>query len=331
METKNGKSAQVQNDQVQVASDNPTLYLKTAVCTFPISDFPRYPASHATLGSNTRLPEAARPARRGVSSHRLLLARNHWQPRRRRVRSLLAEAADIAMANPIPDAIAQPSRLRCIRTSSARLHLRPPHTATSAPPRRDPPTAPASSTNLVAGDTSWSFMLAQRVTSRIIGRPIGLRAWPWRTSSQVPPLIGQSFCFSASVHRRRLAELLQPLRVNVVGVRQKPRGNEPIPVHPVSELEKLLPPPVTCKHSPGQFRHEALHELRTFHRHEAPRDLLQHRPRATVDQDALMKSLHAAIRRRRSQRYRPRAASARLSALANAELFHHSPHGRRTL
>jgi phosphoglycerate dehydrogenase-like enzyme len=39
----------------------------------------------------------------------------------------------------------------------------------------------------------------------------------------------------------RLAELLQPLRVKLTGVRRKPRGDERIPVVPMEQLDELLP------------------------------------------------------------------------------------------
>jgi len=39
----------------------------------------------------------------------------------------------------------------------------------------------------------------------------------------------------------RLATLLVPMRVRVIGIRQRPRGDEAVPVYPVSQLDEHLP------------------------------------------------------------------------------------------
>jgi phosphoglycerate dehydrogenase-like enzyme len=87
-------------------------------------------------------------------------------------------------------------------------------------------------------------MLAQsRALPPSLLNQFGPRAWP--TPDLRPRcrlLVGQTvLLLGFGAIARRLAELLQPLRMNISAVRQNPRGDEPVPTHSISELEKLLP------------------------------------------------------------------------------------------
>ncbi|HEX4053606.1 MAG TPA: D-2-hydroxyacid dehydrogenase [Tepidisphaeraceae bacterium] len=252
-----------------------------------------------TIWSNTRLPEAA-SARlaAGVSSHRLLLSP---QPTGKLAAGgsdpLLAEA-DIAYGQPDPDQLLNLPRLRWIHLSSAG------YTPYDRPDIRDVLRrrgAILTNSSCVfdepCAEHVLAFMLAQaRALPASLADQFGPRAWPvGELRPKCRLLIGQSvLLLGFGAIARRLAELLQPLRVNVVGVRQKPRGNEPIPVHPVPELEKLLPPAdhvvnilpdnSATKHFMNSARFTAMKRGAIFYNIGRG---------ATVDQDALMKSLHA--------------------------------------
>ncbi|HWA83798.1 MAG TPA: D-2-hydroxyacid dehydrogenase, partial [Fimbriimonadaceae bacterium] len=89
-----------------------------------------------------------------------------------------------------------------------------------------------------------AFMLAQaRQLPQALSEQIRTQDWAYerlrpRTrllQDQTVLLVG----FGAIA--RRLAELLQPFHLNVLAVRRQPRGDEPIPVHPIRDLMELLP------------------------------------------------------------------------------------------
>jgi phosphoglycerate dehydrogenase-like enzyme len=71
----------------------------------------------------------------------------------------------------------------------------------------------------------------------------GAKAWPTseiRIESRL--LVGQTtLILGFGAIARRVAELLAPFHMKVMAVRQKVRGDEPIPTYTVSELDRLLP------------------------------------------------------------------------------------------
>jgi phosphoglycerate dehydrogenase-like enzyme len=71
----------------------------------------------------------------------------------------------------------------------------------------------------------------------------GERAWPMnalRANSQL--LNGQTvLLLGFGAIAQRLIELLQPLHMNVMAVRRKVTGTEPVQVHDISDVDKLLP------------------------------------------------------------------------------------------
>lgn len=71
----------------------------------------------------------------------------------------------------------------------------------------------------------------------------GDKSWPMlAVRSRLPLLNGQTvLILSFGAIARRLVELLTPLKMNLIGVRRQVRGDEPIPVVPVSEVEEWLP------------------------------------------------------------------------------------------
>jgi len=69
------------------------------------------------------------------------------------------------------------------------------------------------------------------------------RDWQWRSLRfQAKTLTGQTALIAGfGSIARRLVELLKPFDMTILATRRKPRGDEPIPVHPQDELPRLLP------------------------------------------------------------------------------------------
>ena len=84
--------------------------------------------------------------------------------------------------------------------------------------------------------------LARRLPDALLDQH-GPRAWPYlpiRSRSQL--LLGQSaLLYGYGAIARRLVELLAPFRMNLIGVRRNPRGDEPIRVVTNEEADALLP------------------------------------------------------------------------------------------
>jgi phosphoglycerate dehydrogenase-like enzyme len=71
----------------------------------------------------------------------------------------------------------------------------------------------------------------------------GARDWPMDILRARSPLLnGQTvLLLGFGAIALRLVELLQPLRMNVLAVRRRVSGTEPVQVHEISEVDKLLP------------------------------------------------------------------------------------------
>jgi phosphoglycerate dehydrogenase-like enzyme len=199
-----------------------------------------------SIWCNTRLSAGAESRLvSAVSPHRLVLS-----PQRTgnlaaaRPDPLLAEA-DIAFGQPDPDQLLNVPRLRWIQLSSAGYTRYDRADIRNALQRRGAVLTNSSSVfNEPCAEHVLAFMLANaRAIGPSLANQAGPRAWP--TDSLRPRcrlLTGQSVLLVGfGAIARRLVELLHPLHMNIVAVRQKPRGDEPIPVHPISDLEKLLP------------------------------------------------------------------------------------------
>lgn len=84
--------------------------------------------------------------------------------------------------------------------------------------------------------------LARRLPQSALNQH-GPKAWPMnelRGESRV--LVGQTaLIIGFGAIGKRLAQLLQPLRMNLIALRTHVRGDELIETHPISELDELLP------------------------------------------------------------------------------------------
>lgn len=199
-----------------------------------------------TIWCNTRLPPATESRlSKSAAPHRLLFSlQRTGNLAAGRADPLLAEA-DIAFGQPDPDQILSLDRLKWVQLSSAgytrydRTDLR------ETLSRRGTFMTTASSVfDEPCAEHVLAFMLAgARALPACIANQIGPRAWPItdiRSHSRL--LVGQTaVLLGFGAIARRLVQLLQPLRMNLMAIRQTPRGDEPIPVHPVSSVESLLP------------------------------------------------------------------------------------------
>jgi phosphoglycerate dehydrogenase-like enzyme len=210
---------------------------------------------------------------------------------------LLADA-DIAFGQPDPDQLLNLPRLKWLHLSTAG------YTRYDRPDLRQ---ALARKSILVTNSSSvfdepcaehvLAFMLAAtRDLPTALANQLGPHGWPQpdiRSHSRL--LIGQSaLLVGFGAIARRLVELLQPFHMNIHAIRHKPRGDETIPVHPMSDLETLLP---NADHVVNILPADPS----TRHFFNAPKFALM-KPGAvfynigrgwTVDQDSLIQSLTA--------------------------------------
>lgn len=123
---------------------------------------------------------------------------------------------------------------------------------------------------------------------------LGERGWPFYPTRAASRLLkGQTVLLLSFGHiARRVAELLAPLGMNIVAIRRKVTGNEPIRVLPESEIDSLLP---TADHIVNVL--PASPETKNFINAERlaltkPGAIFYNVGRGTtVDQDALRESL----------------------------------------
>jgi phosphoglycerate dehydrogenase-like enzyme len=161
-----------------------------------------------------------------------------------KARAALA-AADIAFGSPSPQYVLESKTLRWIQLNSAG------YTNYDHEEIRD--RLVSNSIALTNSSAVYDEPCAQHLLAMITGLarqfPAALdsqrgdRAWPMialRANSQL--LNGQTvLLLGFGAIALRLVELLQPLRMNVIAVRRKVSGTEPVRVHDISEVDKLLP------------------------------------------------------------------------------------------
>jgi phosphoglycerate dehydrogenase-like enzyme len=153
--------------------------------------------------------------------------------------------ADIAFGQPDPSQVIALNNLRWIQLSSAGYtRFDTPEMRRALPARGCILTNSSSVYNEPCSQHILSLILANaRELPTAIANQLGPHAWPTkpiRIKSQL--LTGQTaLILSFGAIARRLVELLTPLHMNLIAVRQTPRGDEPIPVHAITDLDRLLP------------------------------------------------------------------------------------------
>jgi phosphoglycerate dehydrogenase-like enzyme len=199
-----------------------------------------------SIWCNARLAEASQARlAAAISPHRLLLSPRPTSNLTSAGADPLLAEADIAFGQPDPVQLLTLGQLRWIQLSSAGYTRYDRADIRDALRRRNAAMTNSSSVfDEPCALHVLAFMLAHaRVIPRSLANQVGPRAWPIvDLRRQCRLFVGQSgLLLGFGAIARRLTELLQPLHMHVSAIRQNPRGDEPIPVHPVSDLEKHLP------------------------------------------------------------------------------------------
>src|SRR5215813_5144139 len=157
--------------------------------------------------------------RQGVGSHRLLMMRRNDPEARQTL-----PGADIAFGTPDAQAVCESPNVRWVQLNSAGY-----------------------TSSEVYAEPCAQHLLAM-ITSLARGLPAALDAQrgdhSWRYSLRPSlPLLNQQtvLILGWGAIARRLVDLLRPLEMNLVAVRRQVKGDEPIRVVSVSELDALLP------------------------------------------------------------------------------------------
>jgi len=198
------------------------------------------------IWTNTPLPDSSLSRlRSGIAPNKLLLSTELTNILSAGGADPLLADADIAFGQPDPDQLLSLTRLKWLHLSTAG------YTRYDRPDVRQ---ALARNSVLVTNSSSvfdepcaehvLAFILASaRDLPRAYSNQLGPHAWPQKDIRDHSRLLtGQSaLLVGFGAIARRLVELLLPFRMTIHAIRRKPRGNEPIPVHPMTDLENLLP------------------------------------------------------------------------------------------
>jgi phosphoglycerate dehydrogenase-like enzyme len=199
-----------------------------------------------SIWTNTLLPNSSLSRLRAdIGSNRLLVSTQLTNILKAAGPDPLLADADIAFGQPDPDQLLGLARLKWVHLSTAGYaRYDRPDLRQSLVGRKIVVTNSSSVFDEPCAEHALAFMLAAaRDFPAALANQFGPRGWPQdniRMSSHL--LTGQSVLllgFGAIAHR--LVELLQPFGMSIRAVRRNAGQNEPIPVHPITELEKLLP------------------------------------------------------------------------------------------
>lgn len=199
-----------------------------------------------TIWCNAKLPEAARAELlAGTSDHRLVFSTQVAGNLDAGGPDPSLAQADVAFGQPDPRQVIELDRLRWVHLTSAGY---------TRYDRRDVREM-LRGRGAVLTNSSGVFdeACAQHVLAMMMAEarqlPAGWRnqagdkGWPAAQIRRRSHLLnGQAvLILGFGAIARRLVELLAPFGMNITGVRRSPRGDEPVPCRPVSELAALLP------------------------------------------------------------------------------------------
>jgi phosphoglycerate dehydrogenase-like enzyme len=198
-----------------------------------------------TIWCNARLTEQAMAdLRSGVAPHRFILAQrvvNNVEPSE--PDASLPEA-DVAFGQPDPRQMMESDRLKWVQLSSAGYARYDRQDLRDALSRRGAILCNSSSVYSDAcAQHALSFILAgARQLPAASTNQQTARAWPSAQLRGASHLLGgqKILILSFGSIARRLVELLTPLKMEMMAVRRRVGGNEPVPVRPATELDSLL-------------------------------------------------------------------------------------------
>ena len=200
-----------------------------------------------TIWFNGKFPEPVmRKLSDGVRPHRLVIA-TVTSPSNLDggTHDLSLDEADVAFGQPDPKQIIQTPRLRWAQLTTAGYTRYDNDTFRAAFRRRGAVMTNSSSVyDEPCAEHALAMILAmaRRLPHALIDQ-LATRSWnylPLRAESQL--LEGQTvIIYGFGAIARRLVELLTPFRMNLIGVRRSPRGDEPIRMVRESEADAVLP------------------------------------------------------------------------------------------
>jgi phosphoglycerate dehydrogenase-like enzyme len=203
-------------------------------------------ATQLTIWCNARLPkpyEAELLA--GLQSHRVIMSE-------RRTGNLAAgEAdpklaeADIAFGQPEVQQITDLANLKWVQLSSAGFTRYDRPEVRAAFKRRNAILTNSSSVyDEPCAEHVLAMILAEsRQLARAFANQSGPKGWPAAQLREQSHLLGGQtvLILGLGAIARRLIELLAPLKMQLMAVRQSVRGDEPVRVYPATELDRILP------------------------------------------------------------------------------------------
>jgi phosphoglycerate dehydrogenase-like enzyme len=203
-------------------------------------------ATSFTIWCNAHLPEAAASVLgKGVGGHRLM----HSAARTGNLKAGAADPAlveaDIAFGQPDAGQIILLPRLKWIHLSSAGYTRYDRDEVRQALRGRGAAMTNSSSVfDEPCAEHLLAFMMSQaREVGLSLKNQFSSRLWnQGETRPRCRILCGQNvLILGFGAIGRRLAELLQPMRMHLRATRQKPRGDEPVETFAASEMDRMLP------------------------------------------------------------------------------------------
>jgi phosphoglycerate dehydrogenase-like enzyme len=198
------------------------------------------------IWTNTPLPDSSLSLlRAGIGPNRLLVSTQLTNILKAAGPDPLLADADIAFGQPDPDQLLGLTRLKWVHLSTAGYtRYDRPDLRQSLATRKILITNSSSVFDEPCAEHTLAFILAAaRDFPAAIANQLSSRDWPQdniRMNSRL--LTGQSvLILSFGAIARRLVELLAPLGMKIRAARRTPRKDEPIPVYPMADVDKLLP------------------------------------------------------------------------------------------
>jgi len=230
--------------------------------------------------------------REGTSGHELILTSNKEADRTLKVE------ADIAFGQPPIEAIMRSPEIRWIHLDSAGYEKYDNEETRSALISRG---ALLTTSSTVFSEPCAEHLLAMMMSlarrlPQAYGSQTNDRSWPmWKLRDESFLLTGQTaLLLGFGAIARRLAELLAPFRMNLIAVRRRPKGDEPVRTIGEAEIKKhlsLADHVINTLPANAGTRHFVNSELITAMK---PGAILYNIGRGmTLDQDALLKALDA--------------------------------------